>query len=105
MSQPSPSNVLIIFTEGDSRLWPGLEVEELFFNGESAEYEQEAGMLEDAISGLFEPTAPGSYFLYGFKATYSEDYYGEVDVDYELEGWRLATAADEEQFYEKAAGQ
>lgn len=103
MRQPSKSNILIVLIEGDSLEWPGLEVEELLFNGESAECEQAAGMLLSAIEDLFTPPAPGTYFLFGFQASYSKDYFGEMDVDYELEGWRIATGADQEQFYEQAS--
>lgn len=98
MSQPTPSDILITLTEGDSRLFPGLEVESIQWTGESAEFEQEAGMLENAIAPMFKPSKPGSYFLYGFKAHYNKDYYGEVDADYELEGWREATIDDENKF-------
>ena len=103
MKQPTTSNVLMILTEGDSHLWPGFEVEELFYTGESAEYEHDAGMLEDAIAPMFKPTKPGTYYLYGFQASYSKDYWGEVDADYSLEGWREATPEDEKQFCQSDA--
>jgi len=100
LPQPSQSNILLTLVDGDSVLWPSLEVDELLFNGESAEYEQMAGMLEDAIASVFSTRTPGTYFLYGFRAFYSKDYYGEVDVDYELDGWRVATADDAKEFYD-----
>lgn len=99
MPQPGPSNILVTLITGDSRLWPNMEMHELQYTGDSAEYEQEAGMLEDAIAPMFQPKEPGTYLLYGFTAHYHKDYYGEVDVDYELEGWRKVEAADHDQFY------
>jgi SWI/SNF-related matrix-associated actin-dependent regulator of chromatin subfamily A-like protein 1 len=98
VKQPTHSNILITLIEGDSRLWSGLEVSELFYVGESAEYENEAGMLEDALGGLFKPEKPGEYFLHGFQVIYSKDYLGEVDADYSLEGWRIATLEDTRAF-------
>lgn len=99
MKQPTSSNILVILTDGDSLCFPELEVAEMFYEGESAEYEHDAGMLEDAIAPLFRPDKPGTYFLHGFTAHYSKDYWGEVDADYALEGWREATADDEKRFY------
>ena len=99
MTQPTPSNILVILIAGDSFLWPNMEVEELLYTGESAGYEQEAGMLEDAIAPVFQPKEPGTYLLYGFTAHYHKDYEGEVDADYELEGWRKAEPDDHAQFY------
>jgi hypothetical protein len=103
MGSAAPSNILIELTEGDSREWPGLEVDELLHNGQSAEIEHDAGMLQDALSNLFKPPGPGTYFLFGFVAFYSRDYYGEVDVDYDLEGWRVATDEDKAQFFTNTA--
>jgi len=45
-----PSNVLLVLVEGDSHLWPGLEVEELLYTEGDADIENEASMLEDALS-------------------------------------------------------
>ena len=101
MKQPTISNILLELVSGDSAQWPGLEVEELLFNGQSAEFEHDAGMLEEAIGYHFQPTEPGTYFLFGFQATYRQDYWGETDADYELEGWRVATDEDKKQFYEQ----
>lgn len=101
MLQPSASNIFIELCSGDSRLFPGLEVEELLYDGESAEIENEAGMLEDHLSDLgFKPENPGKYFVQGFRAYYTKDYYGEVDVDCEFECWREATPEDESKFFE-----
>lgn len=94
MTQPTASNILVEVIEGDSRLWPGFEIDILAWDGEPAEYEQEAGMLEDAIAESFQPGRVGTFYLYGFSAFYSKDHYGEVDADYELEGWREATPQD-----------
>ncbi len=104
MRQPSSSNILITLVEGDSRLWPGFEIKEILHNGESTEYENDAGMLEEAIAEGFKPTVPGTYYIYGFRAIYSKDYFGEVDVDYELEGWRKAEESDTKQFFEQEQG-
>ncbi len=94
MTQPTPSNILITLIPGDSNLWPGLEVDDLAFDGESAEFEHEASVLEDAIASVAEITKPGIYYIWGFQATYTKDYYGEVDVDHEIAGWREATVED-----------
>ena len=102
MRRAAPSNILVTLIEGDSHQWPGLEIEELLCNGESAENEKEEGMLDDAIAPLFQPKAPGTYYLYGFSATYTQDYWGDVDADYELGGWRVATEEDQKQFYEES---
>ena len=93
---PSSSLILITLIEGDSMYWPGLEVEELCHVGESIANEVEAGFLEDALAPLFKPEHPGTYFLWGFQASYHKDYWGEVDADFTLGGWRAATPADEE---------
>ena len=93
MKQPTPSNILITLIEGDSRLWPGLEIESIIWTGDSAEFENEAGMLEEELEE-FAPTEPGTYFIYGFTAYYTKDYYGEVDAECSIEGWRKATEED-----------
>jgi hypothetical protein len=98
---PTPSNILITFIEGDSLDWPGLEVEEIQYTGESAEFEQDAGMLEYSLGNIadFQPPGPGTYYLYGFQATYYRSYEGEYDTDFELKGWRPASKEDEKEFF------
>ncbi len=100
-----PSNVLLVLAEGDSRLWPGLEVEELLYTEGDADIENDAGMLEDALSECLagEIERPGRYLIEGFRSFYTTDYYGEVDADYEIAAWREATRADEAQFYDEDA--
>jgi hypothetical protein len=101
MKTPTPSNILITFIEGDSLEWPGLKVEELQYTGESAEFEQDAGMLEYSLANIadFQPPGPGTYYLYGFQATYYRSYEGEYDTDFALAGWRLASKEDEKEFF------
>lgn len=93
-----PADVTVVLVEGDSQLFPGLEIESIDYPHEgpgedgrlnSAEAEAEAGMLVDALVGAgFAPTVPGTYVVRKFVACYSRDYWGEVDGDYECEGWQ-----------------
>jgi hypothetical protein len=102
MGSALPSNIYIRFIEGDHYLWGNFEVDELLYSGgekSSAEYENEAGMLEDAIASCWKPDAPGEYYIKGFTVFYSKDYYGEVDADYSIEEVRPSTAEDMAQFY------
>lgn len=101
-----PSNVLLVLTQGDSRLWPGLEVEELLYTEGDADIENDAGMLEDALSECVAGgiQKPGRYLIEGFEVSYHTDYWSETDADYAIKGWREATETDEAQFYVDGEG-
>jgi hypothetical protein len=99
MKQPTPSDILIKLIEGDSEVWPGLEMDELFYTGESAEIEQEGGFIDYALkSGGFTPTIAGWYMIEGFQTTFDTDYLGEVDATFDVKNWRWATRTDGDRF-------
>lgn len=111
--RPGKSTILFELIEGDTCQWTrwnaetkrhetiGLEIEELQYEGGSAEIEAEQGMLAEAVYSLLddeEHASPGWWVVEGFYGSFWKDYYGEVDCDYSCDIIRRARWADIEHF-------
>jgi hypothetical protein len=100
--RPEKSTVLFELIEGDCYLFKneGVEFGEIQYEGGSADIEAEAGMLEDAVAGLLaaEHQKVGWWVMEGFYGSFSKDYYGEVDCDFECDRVRPATDEDRRKF-------
>lgn len=112
--KPGKSTVLCEVIEGDNymfRRWSGgltkhveleLDFGELQHEGGSAAIEAEAGMLDYAVAPMlldsFDELKPGWYVVEGFYGSYSTDYYGEVDCDFDCDLVRKARWSDIEHF-------
>lgn len=106
MPQPTPSNIIFEFIEGDSDELPGLEINECLYTGESADLEIEGigsdGVLDFILSDQEvdrTSVGPGWYIAIGFEAFYTKSYEGEVDADYSVKEFRPALPEDHAQFY------
>lgn len=97
-----PSTILFELIPGEwyqDRL-NGLEFNEIQCEGGSAEYEAEQGMLDWAIAdGVGDVCKKrGWYVVENFISSYSTDYWGEADADFEWDRIRPATVADMKRF-------
>lgn len=110
---PSPGKSAILFEiiEGDSHLFQtyrdgarvnlGLEFGEIQYEGGSAEIEAIEGMLKYAIFELlgYDEYKPGWYIMTGFYGHFhTDDFTGDVDVDYECDDVEPARWSDLEYF-------
>lgn len=102
--RPGKSTILMQFVEDDSHLWPGLSVEEMQYEGGSAEIENEGSFLEEAIESALEedtkPTHPGWWVMEGFYGTYTrgDGWTTDDDAEFECDVWRPARWSDIEHF-------
>lgn len=106
--RPEKSTILFELIEEHTYLWTrwdtenarwdtvGLEIEEIQYEGGSAEIEAEQGMLPDAVYGLLDPDqhTAGWWVIEGFYGSFSKDYWGEVDCDFSCDVIRPARWSD-----------
>ena len=96
--EPDLSTILFQLVEGDTFLLPGTGVEfwEVQGEGKAVFWETEASMLHDAIAGMLEPAqcVVGWWVMENFTASYTKDYEGEVDCDYDHDEVRPAKWSD-----------
>ncbi len=87
-----PSKILVCLVWGGDEF--GWSVEETYHDGGFADIEQAGGFLDYRVLDLIDEKAEGWWLLEGFTISWSRDYWGEVDAEYDITGQRRATWAD-----------
>lgn len=112
--KPGKSTILFELIEGETYLWTrrneenrsvpvGLEIDEIQYEGGSAEIEADQGMLDVAIYDLLadnEICNPGWWVIEGFYGHYTrgDGWETDVHVDFECDVIRPALPSDLEHF-------
>jgi hypothetical protein len=87
----TPSRVLVRIV-GDEHGW---SVEETHVDGGCAAEEAcHGGFLDYIVRDMIEKPADGWWVIDGFSVSFSTDYYGESDADYDNTGVRRARISD-----------
>ncbi len=97
-----PGRILFQVVYGGSNHsdWKEHDIEEITGEGGAFNYEHEYGELEYTLKASIEEKEIGLgwWIVENFRVHFTQDYYGEVDCDYDFAGPKRATWTDMEHF-------